>query len=99
METTRPNLATRRRAFIQLEQEEIMAAKPKKEKEQVYLVPVTWTMTGHYAIKAMSDDEAAEKSRPLALPDDGVYLNDSCEVVFDEVAPITPEFAHLKVYD
>lgn len=80
-----------------------MATKPKKakkqEKEQVYLVPITWSMTGHYAIKATSADDAAEKSGKLPLPDDGVYINHSFEVCHDEVEPITPEFAHLKVHD
>lgn len=71
----------------------------KQEKERVYLIPIIWSMTGHYAIRAPSADAAVEKSGKLPLPDDGVYINHSCEVVEDEVAPITPEFAHLKVHE
>lgn len=80
-----------------------MAAKPEKAKkqvkEQVYMVPVTWTMAGHYAIKAKNAHEAAEKSKALPLPDNGIYLYSSCEVIKDEIALITPEFSRLKVHE
>lgn len=77
-----------------------MAEKVKKqEKEQVYLVPITWTMTGHYAIKATSAEDAFKKADKLALPDDGAYLEDSFEAFKDEIVPITAEFAHLKVHE
>lgn len=71
--------------------------KPDEGKEQVYLVPVTWHMTGHYAIKARSVDEAVKKSVNLPLPEEGSYLDASFEAFEDEVAPITKEFAHLPV--
>ena len=74
-----------------------MKNNPKKTKRRVYLVPVTWTMTGYYAIRARTVDEAIDKSHKLPLPNDGTYINDSCEPCHDEVAPLPKEFSHLPV--
>lgn len=77
-----------------------MAAKPEKAKkqakEQVYLVPITWIVTGYYAIRASNVETAVEKAEGLPFPND---IKPLCEIDDDKVVPIPREFSHLKVHE
>lgn len=58
--------------------------------KKVFKVPVTWTVVGNYYMHAHDQDEAFHlvSIQNMPLPDNGVYLDDSFEILMDEIEEV-----------